>query len=169
MNDILESFKQSLILLDRESLEKKIDHLSQKKYNRFQWWRRYHDIQELDEKALIRLKILNGDYEYPNYFYQAQHEVYRMHDEVKDMAQGEDMVDRINLYMERYRRLMEDSQKEEDKRFNGLKKRLSKEFKITKEELELVMEDFDGTIDDLYLYLLNKRNEKNNLCERFVV
>jgi len=61
MNDILQSFKEELILLDRESLEEKIDHLSQKKYNRFQWWRRYHDVQELDEKAPMRLKILNGD------------------------------------------------------------------------------------------------------------
>ena len=164
MNDILQNFKEELILLDRESLEEKIDHLSQKKYNRFQWWRRYHDAQELHDKAPMRLKILNGDYEYPSYFYQAQHEVYRMHDEVKDMAHGEDKVDRINLYMERYRRLMEDSHKEEDKRFNALKKRLSKEFKMTKEELELVMEDFDGTIDDLYLYLLNQKNEKSNLC-----
>ena len=130
-----------------------IDYLSEKKYNRFQWWRRYHNIQELDEKAPMRLKILNGDYEYPNYFYQAQHEVYRMSDEVNSMSYGEDRIDRINLYMERYRRLMEDSHKEEDKRFNGLKKRLSKEFKMTKEAIEDLMQDFDGTIDDLYLYL----------------
>jgi hypothetical protein len=25
------------------------------------------------------------------------------------------------------------------------------------------MEDFDGTIEDLYLYLLNQKNEKSNL------
>jgi hypothetical protein len=81
-----------------------------------------------------------------------------MHDEVKDMKMNEDRVDRINLYMERYRRLMEDAYKEEDKRFNGLKKRLSKEFKMTKEEIEEIMEDFDGTISDLYLYLKNKNN-----------
>jgi leucyl-tRNA synthetase len=113
-------------------------------------------VQELEEKAPMMRKILNGDYDYPSYFYQAQHEIYRMSDEVKDMKFGEDRIDRINLYMERYRRLMEDSHKEENKRFNGLKKRLSKEFKITKEDLELVMEDFDGTIEELYLYLKNK-------------
>jgi hypothetical protein len=156
MNDILEALRGPLILLDREFLEDKIGHLYPKKYNKFQWWRRYHDIQELDEKAPIRLKIINGDYDYPNYFYEAQHEVYRMSDEVKDMKFGEDRIDRINLYMERYRRLMEDSHKEEYKRFNGLKKRLSKEFKMTKQDLELVMEDFDGTIDELYLYLKTK-------------
>lgn len=150
--------------MDREKIEEKISYLANKKYNRFQWWRRYHDIQELDEKAPILSKIRNGDYEYPLYFYQAQHEVYLMWDEVKDMKLGEDRIDRINLYMERYRRLMEDSHKEEDKRFNGLKKRLSKEFKMTKEDLEDLMADFDGTIDDLYLYLVNQKNEKNNLC-----
>jgi len=159
MNDILESFKDPLILLDRNHLEEKLDHLSTKKYNRFQWWRRYHDVQELDEKAPTRLKILNGDYDYSSYFYQAQHEVYRMSDEVNDMKFGEDRIDRINLYMERYRRLMEDSHKEENKRFNALKKRLSKEFKMTKQDIELVMEDFDGTIDELYLYLKTNNNE----------
>lgn len=164
MSDILENFKEELILLDRNHLEEKIDHLSNKKYNRFQWWRRYHDVQELDEKAPMMRKILNGDYDYPSYFYQAQHEVYIMSDEVEDMPYGEDRIDRINLYMERYRRLMEDSHKEEDKRFNALKKRLSKEFKMTKEDLELVMEDFEGSIEDLYLYLVNQKNEKSNLC-----
>jgi len=164
MSDILTSFKEELILLDRNHLEEKLDHLFTKKYNRFQWWRRYHDVQELEEKAPIMRKILNGDYDYPSYFYQAQHEVYRMSDEVEDMPYGEDRIDRINLYMERYRRLMEDSHKEEDKRFNALKKRLSKEFKMTKEAVEDLMEDFDGTIEDLYLYLLNQKNEKSNLC-----
>jgi len=164
MSDILTSFKEELILLDRNHLEDKIDHLSTKKYNRFQWWRRYHDVQELDEKAPMMRKILNGDYDYTSYFYQAQHEVYRMSDEVNNMKFGEDRIDRINLYMERYRRLMEDSHKEEDKRFNGLKKRLSKEFKMTKEAIELVMEDFEGSIEDLYLYLVNQKNEKSNLC-----
>ena len=80
------------------------------------------------------------------------------------MPYGEDRIDRINLYMERYRRLMEDSHKEEDKRFNALKKRLSKEFKMTKEDLEEVMETFEGSIEELYLYLLNQKNEKSNLC-----
>jgi hypothetical protein len=164
MSDILTSFKDELILLDRNHLEEKLDHLSTKKYNRFQWWRRYHDVQELDEKAPMMRKILNGDYDYPSYFYQAQHEVYRMSDEVNGMKFGEDRIDRINLYMERYRRLMEDSEKEENKRFNAVKKRLSKEFKMTQEDLEEVMEAFEGSIEDLYLYLQNQKNEKSNLC-----
>lgn len=158
MSDILTSFKESLVLLDREVLEEKISHLSEKKYNKYQWWRRYQDIQELEEKAPMIRKINNGDYDYPSYFYQAQHEVYRMYDEVKDMKPSEDKVDRINLYMERYRRLMEDSEKEENKRFNALKKRLSKELKISKEDLESVMENFEGTIEELYLYLKNKKD-----------
>jgi NACalpha-BTF3-like transcription factor len=162
MSDILTSYKKELLLLDREVLEEKISHLSEKKYNRYQWWRRYQDIQELDEKAPMIRKINNGDYDYPSYFYQAQHEVYRMYDEVKDMKPSEDKVDRINLYMERYRRLMEDSEKEENKRFNALKKRLSKELKISKEDLELVMENFEGTIEDLYLYLKNKKDEQES-------
>jgi hypothetical protein len=157
MREILTSYKDNLLILERESLEQKISHLSEKRYNKFQWWRRYQDSPELEDKALLIRKITNGDYEYPSYFYQAQHEVYRMYDEVKDMPPNEDRVDRINLYMERYRRLMEDSEKEENKRFNALKKRLSKEFSIDKEELESIMEEFDGTVEDLYYHLKNKK------------
>lgn len=159
MSDILASFKEDLNLLDRDFLENKIGHLYPKKYNKFQWWRRYQEVQELDEKAPMGLKILNGDFDYPMYFYEAQHEVYRMYDEVKDMKMNEDRVDRINLYMERYRRLMEDAYKEENKRLELLKKRLSKEFKMTKEDIETIMEDFDGTISELYLYLKTKVHE----------
>lgn len=162
MSDILTSYKEELLLLDREVLEQKLDHLSEKRYNKFQWWRRYQDIQELDEKAPLLRKIQNGDYDYPSYFYQAQHEIYRMYDEVKDMKMNEDRVDRINLYMERYRRLMEDAYKEENKRFNALTKRLIKELKMAKEELETIMENFDGTLEELYLYLKNRKNEQES-------
>jgi hypothetical protein len=58
---------------------------------------------------------------------------------------------------------MEDSQKEEDKRFNAIKKRLSKELKIDKDELEEIMSEFEGTLEELYFYLKNKKNEKNTV------
>lgn len=163
MSDELNYYKSNLCIIDRDKIEEKLDHLSPRKYNRYYWWRRYHDIQELDEKAPILSKIRNGDYEYPSYFYQAQHEVYLMWDEIEDMPIGEDRIDRINLYMERYRRLMEDSEKEENKRFNALKKRLTTQFKISKEFLEDVMESFEGTTEELYLYLQKLHHEKNSI------
>jgi len=163
MQDMLSYYQSTLCLIDREKIEEKISHLGNKKYNRYHWWRRYQDIQQLDEKAPILSKIINGDYEYPLYFYQAQHEIYLMWDEVKDMKPNEDRIDRINLYMERYRRLMEDSEKEEHKRFNAFKKRLQIQFKISKEFLEEVMECFEGTNEDLYLYLQKLHHEKNSI------
>jgi hypothetical protein len=163
MESILKSYQIALCLLDREDVEEKIAHLYPKNYNRFQWWRRYHDMQELSDKAPTLQKILNGDYDYPTYFYQAQHEVYRMYDQIKNIPHPEDRVDKVNLFMERYRRLMEDSQKEEDKRFNAIKKRLSKEFKIEKEDLEQLMSEFEGSLEELYIYLKNKKNEKSTV------
>lgn len=160
---MLSFYKEALCLIDREKIEEKLDHLAPRNYNRYYWWRRYHDIQELDQRAPILSKIRNGDYEYPLYFYQAQHEIYLMWDEVKDMKPNEDRVDRINLYMERYRRLMEDSEKEENKRLDAFKKRLLVQFKIAKEFLEEVMESFDSTNEDLYLYLQKLHHEKNSI------
>lgn len=159
----LHDYQKSLCLMDRDHIEEKLQDLFPKKYNRFQWWRRYHDRQELDEKAPILFKILNGDYDYPSYFYQAQHEVYLMFDELKKVKHSEDIVDRMNLYMERYRRLMEDSEKEENKRFKALKKRLMVQFKLSEDTLEQIMESFEGSVEELYLYLLKQHQEKNNI------
>jgi len=159
MNNPLEFYQKSLCLMGRDHIEEKIRTLWPRKYNRFHWWRRYYDHQELDEKAPLIMKILNGDYEYPSYFYQAQHEIYLMCDEIKNIKYHEDRVDRINLYMERYRRLMEDSEKEENTRFDALKKRLMAQFKINKGALEELMENFEGSTHELYLYLQNNNKK----------
>ena len=160
MSDTITNFS-SVQVLPKIMLEEKISHLREKKYNRYFWWRRYQDVEELDDKAPLYQKIINGDYEYPTYYYQAQHEIHRMNEEVSGMRPSEDRLDRINLYMERYRRLMEDAYKEENKRFNAMKKRFSKEFKIDESEIQEVMNDFDGSVEDLYYHFKNKQNEKS--------
>lgn len=140
-------------VLPLKSLEDKMSNLYPKKYNKYYWWRRYNDVQELDKKAPILAKIRNGDYDFPTYYFQAQHEIYRMEEHVKDMKPSEDRVDAINLYMERYRRLMEDAYKEENRRMDEFKKRLTKAFKITLKDLEEMMSNFDGTLEELYYQL----------------
>jgi len=140
-------------VLPLKSIEEKISHLYPKKYNKYYWWRRYNDVQELDKNAPILAKINNGDYDFPSYYFQAQHEIYRMEEAIKDIKYSEDRVDTINLYMERYRRLMEDAYKEENRRMDQFKKRMIKVFKITKQDLENIMNTFDGTLEELYYHL----------------
>jgi hypothetical protein len=62
--------------------------------------------------------------------------------------------------MERRRKLLEDYEKEENKRVQKLKTAFRNTFSIDKEQLESIMENFDGSLLDLYHYLKNKKYEQ---------
>ena len=62
--------------LQRDFLETHLSKLSKKTYNQFMWWRRYQQRQTLHDKRTLYEKIVNGDYEHSDYYYQAEHENY---------------------------------------------------------------------------------------------
>jgi hypothetical protein len=98
-------------------------------------------------------KIINGDYETSDYYYQAEHENYLLEDAIKDIKYYEDKMDKIGLFRTRYKKLHEDFLREETEIMTKMKKDFIREFKITREELEAVMETFDGTVLEMYEYL----------------
>jgi len=55
--------------------------------------------------------------------------------------------------MERYRRLLKDFEKDEPQRLETFKKSVIKIFDITLEDLEKKMEEFDGTLKELYIFI----------------
>jgi hypothetical protein len=139
--------------LTREHLENRISQLSKKTYNQFVWWRRYQQRQTLNDKMPLYNKIINGDYETSDYYYQAEHENYLLEDAIKDIKYYEDKMDKIGLFRTRYKKLHEDFLREETEIMTKMKKDFIREFKITKEELEDIMETFDGTVLEMYEYL----------------
>jgi hypothetical protein len=56
---------------------------------------------------------------------------------------------------------MEDYQKEEAEILRKLKLEFKKVFKISKEDLERIMETFDGTTLDLYIYIKDLVKQNN--------
>jgi hypothetical protein len=146
--------------LSREFLEQKLSKLQKKTYNQFVWWRRYQQRQTLTDRRTLHDKILNGDYEPSDYYYQAEHENYLLEDVVKDMKTYEEKLDKISLFRARYKKLHEDFLKEEQEIMNNLRKDFWKEFRIDKEELDKMMEDFDGTVMDLYNHAVQLKNER---------
>ena len=146
--------------MSRDFLEKKLSKLQKKTYNQFVWWRRYQQRQTLHDRRTLEEKILNGDYEPSDYYYQAEHENYLLEDAIKDIKHYEEKLDKISLFRARYKKLHEDFLKEEKEMMQSIKKDFWREFGIKAEELEKIMEDFDGTMTELYAHCLQLRNER---------
>ena len=150
--------------LSREFLDAQLSKLTLKRYNQFVWWRRYEVRQTLPDKSPLYNKIINGDYEHSDYYYQAQMENYLLADKIKDIKYFEDQLEHRSLFSARWKRLIDDYQKDEKEILRKMKKDFKATFNILPDELELIMQDFDGTTLELYDYvkkLTRERREKN--------
>ncbi len=150
------------VLQSREFIEEKLSKLQKKNYNQFQWWRRYQTRKTLHDKVPLEQRILNGDFEHSDYYYQALHENYLLEDKVKGKVYYEDMLDDVSLFRTRYKRLMDDYEKDEKELIKDLRKNIRTITKITYEELDQIMETFDGTTHELFIYvrdLMKKRRD----------
>ncbi len=146
--------------LSREFLEQKLSKLQKKTYNQFVWWRRYQQRQTLTDRRTLHDKILNGDYEPSDYYYQAEHENYLLEDAVEGFKTYEEKLDKISLFRARHKKLHEDFLKEEAEIMKNMKKDFWREFRIKSEELDTIMEGFDGTMMDLYNHCVQLQNER---------
>ena len=146
--------------LERDFLEKKLSKLQKKTYNQFVWWRRYQQRQTLHDRRSLHEKIANGDYETSDYYYQAEHENYLLEDAVEGFKTFEEKLDKISLFRARYKKLHEDFLKEEAEIMKNMKKDFWREFRIKAEELDKIMEGFDGTMMDLYNHCVQLKNER---------
>ena len=150
------------VLQSREFLEKQLSKLQKKTYNQFQWWRRYQTRKTLHEKMPLEQRILNGDFEHSDYYYQALHENYLLEDKIKGKLYYEDMLDDVSLFRTRYKRLMDDYEKDEKQLIKDLRKEIRTVTRITYDELDKIMETFDGTTHELFIYvrdLMKKRRD----------
>ena len=128
----------------------------------FYWWRRFRTHKSLPYKATLLDKIRNGDFEYPEYFQQAEWELEWMRDEQQefiDNYNGDNYESDI-LYIDierrarkRWKALYEDGMKTEFDRMDDFKTKLCREFKFSKDKLVDIMEQFGGTMEDLYFHV----------------
>ena len=128
----------------------------------FYWWRRFRTHRNLPYKAPLIDKIKNGDFDYSPFFEQAKWELHWMKEEQESFInnyQGED-YELDNLYTEieirarkRYNKLFEDGMKDEFDRMDRLVNDFKKNFKILKDIIKETIEEFDGTIEELFLFM----------------
>ena len=145
---------------DREFLESQLARLTKKKYNQYYWWRRYETRKELDKKTPLYEKIKHGDYDPSDYLYQMEHEFYLMEDKLVGVNSVDQRHEIKGLCLERSRRLNEDYQKHEKELMDKIYSDFRRTFNIQRQELTSIMENFDGTLLELYDHIKKlKRNE----------
>jgi hypothetical protein len=148
--------------LSEEELLKKFSKLRKLTYNKFRWWRMYDDISlKKPSKSPLIEKIKNGDFNYSHYGFQAmwcEHEINKVYNKIGPKDSGR-FVEETSLLRSKRKRLLEDHYRDEDNKLEELSIELSKIFKLSKEKIKTYMEEFGGTIEELYFYL-NKNYKK---------
>jgi len=139
---------------------------SGRKRSPFYWWRRFRTHKYLPHNAPLLRKIQNGDYNYPPYFQQAEWELEWAKDEqeqyVKDyVGSGNPRTNEAYEEIEkrarkRDKKLIEDAYEVESRHLSTLTEGLAKRFKLPKETIKILMGEFGGTIEELYIHI--KRN-----------
>ena len=129
----------------------------------FYWYRRFRAHKPLPYKARLLDKIENGDFEYSEFFQQADWELHWMKDEQKEFIQnykGFDNPENDTLYMDieikarkRWSKLIEDGMKDEQNRMDKLVNGLYRLFKVSKDTIRAEMEEFDGTTKEFYYHI----------------
>jgi len=120
------------------------------KYNQFYWWRRFKVRETLHPLKPLYYKIKNGDYEMSDYFYQAKYELELLDKKLININNIKERHEATGLSMERYRRLMDDFVKDEDKIIKTLRKDFKTVFQVSEEELDCYMEECEGDLMCLY-------------------
>ena len=149
-------------ILDKYFLEGKVSTMPKKRYNRYQWWRRYEYRSTINEKAPLHDRIAHGDLEVSDYLYQAEMELYNLQDKEAQLREVDDIHEARQLFHERHRRLQEDFHKDERDLMADIKRSFNKEFGVDRKELEKFMESFEGTLIDMYNYFAQQRTKKIN-------
>ena len=144
--------KESCIRHSREVVMEHIKKLQPLNYNKFMWWRTHTDkVVPLGKRAPLKERILNGDFNPSSYFWQAQLALYMAKDKL-DLTKHDSryQIDICAVDFARYKRLMEDFEKEETSRIEALYEGFTDAFQITKEELEEEFLKWPGDILSFY-------------------
>jgi hypothetical protein len=133
-----------------------------KPYDRFMWWRGYVTKKKpLFPQAHFKAKVENGDYDYPHYRYEAELVEHKLREAYLNRIDIIQFNESQSLNMARRKRLLEDHEKEENKRLEALYKECWRTFRITKERVEEEIMNLDGdSVKDLYLVLEEKYGPK---------
>ena len=145
-------------LTSRKQLDNEFSKLRKLTYNAFRWWRMYDNPNKpLCNKSPFRDRILNGDFDYSHYRYQADWCEHEMNDIAEEC--GEDIgkyVEKTSLLRSRRKRLLEDFEKDENGKLEMLIKTFTVNFKCNEEQVYEEIDKCSGSLIDLYYIIEDK-------------
>ena len=162
--------RESVLRHDRNTVEANLARYQPLNYNRFMWWRSHTDeIKPLGKRAHLRDRIKNGDFNESSYYMQAQLALHNAKDKVNlNQHDHSDQLEILAVDLARYKRLMEDFEKEETARLEALYEAFTKTFSITRTELEEELCNWPGELLSYYKYCMEHKyttpyaNRKSN-------
>ena len=138
-------------------LKDRISTFRKNTYNRFYWWRRFQPRETLHKYRRLNERIPNGDFEVSDYHWQLQYEDVLE----KEATANEPNPDRKHeircMFGERKRRLSKDYEMDEKKILDEMYKAFKNELRMTREQVDEEMLNFEGTLSEFYYYIYNKR------------
>jgi len=144
--------------LSRSRLQKEFSKLQKLNYNQFRWWRMY-DVKKkpLDSRQPLRDRILNGDFNFSHFWYQAAWVEHDLND-LEIECNGDDglFVEKGAVLRARRKRLLEDFEKDEFDKLNSLYNEFPKYFRVSKDQVKEEMANFSGSLIDFYYHMDEK-------------
>ena len=146
--------REEVLRHDRDVVDANLSRYQPLNYNRFMWWRSHTDgIKPLSKRATLKARIENGDFNESSYFMQAQLALHNAKDKVNlNIHNHSDQLDILSVDLARYKRLMEDYEKEENARLEALYDAFTSCFLITRQELIDELCEWNMDLLDYYNY-----------------
>lgn len=140
------------------NLKDRISTYTPTKYNPYYWWRRFKGRETLHKYNRLPERISNGDFEVSDYHWQMLWENELEKEALSKIKDPEKQHETRCLFGERKRRLANDFEKDEAKILEEMYKAFKVEMGLSKEIVEEEMLQFDGTLNEFYIYIKNKQN-----------
>ena len=138
----------------------KISTFTPQRYNQFYWWRRFKMRETLHPYKPLYDKIKNGDFDFSHYYWQAQYAILEMNEKTGHIDHPSSRHEAQAIFRERYRRLMKDFEKDEEERMEGFYTECRKTLRLSKQQVEEMALNFDGTLEEFYIDLQSKYQNK---------
>ena len=138
-------------------LKDRISTFRKNTYNRFYWWRRFQPRETLHKYKRLNERIPNGDFEVSDYHWQVLWENKLEKQSISEECSVDKQHEIRCMFGERRRRLNNDYEKDEQKILDEMYKAFRVELRMSKDEVEEEMINFDGTLSEFYYYIYNKR------------
>ena len=153
--------REANIRHSRDVVEQNLARYQPLNYNRFMWWRSHTDgITPLSKRATLKERITNGDFNESSYFWQAQLALHNAKDKINlNKHNHPDQLEILAVDLSRYKRLMEDFNKEDNVRLEALYDAFISTFKMTRTEFINEICEWSGDLLSYYKHCMEFKYE----------